>query len=74
MSFSGEPWGLGTSLAPPELLLTSCPCFLLSRWDSDPQGSRPIGLQTLVEGLRNPELVGRKAALAYLGDWWGHTK
>lgn len=71
LPFSGEPWVLSTSSAPLPHCSHTLFCFLLPRWDSDSQGSRPIGCQTLVEALKNPELIEKRAVLAFFGGLVG---
>lgn len=72
LPFSGEPWVLSSSSAP--LHCSSHPVLLPpSQVDSDSQASRPIGCQTLVEALTNPELIEKGTVLAFFGGISGVT-
>lgn len=62
LSFSGEHCDPPPLFTAPDTLS----CFLFPRGHSDSQGSRPIGCQTLVEALENPELVGREGSISLL--------
>lgn len=72
LPFSGEPWVMSSSSAP--LHCSSHPVLLPpSQVDSDSQASRPIGCQTLVEALANPELIEKGTVLAFFGGISGVT-